>query len=159
MRRFLLQKSEQLSSLAVQSFFRQAKEKNKQVVHFFSFICITYGSVSTLWTTHPLISGQGFLYYLLDFCHFSRCSALTTLEKSFKMLKIWQKMKKNLIQKFTDESSVKYTYRSVSKAGELDQSKFFDKKLVKKNCIFFPKLVPSIISSSSWSRETRDVDN
>ena len=49
----------------------------------------TYGSISTLRTTHLKISWQGF---------------------SSLFAKFLQKMKKNLVQKFTDESSVKYLW-------------------------------------------------
>ena len=52
---------------------------------------LTYGSISALRMTHPLISGQGFLYFLQDFCHFSNWSALKTLQNFEKSSKIWQK--------------------------------------------------------------------
>ena len=62
------------------------------------FTCLTYGSIHTLqMTLLPWISGLGFLLFIA---------------------KLWQKMKKNLLHKCTDESSVKSSYGSISEAGE-----------------------------------------
>ena len=54
--------------------------------------------------THLLISGQGFSSFFAIFDDISKCLPHTPL---WKMAKIWQKLKKSLVQKLTDESSVK----------------------------------------------------
>ena len=61
------------------------------------------GSASAVWTRFSLFLGQIFSIFQSDEL---RRHYLHNFDKSSKMAKIWQKMKKNLIQKFTDESSV-----------------------------------------------------
>ena len=122
----LLRRSVQCKvSNAIKEFRRNDSGFSRPILFFFSlffcgehskddstmaeFTCLTYRSASTLMDDSS-INFWTWLSFMPNFCHFSKCSALETLqnfEKSSTILKIWQKMKKNFAQKITDESSIK----------------------------------------------------
>ena len=74
--------------------------------HMAKFTCISNGltdnSSINIWMRFFFIFSQ-------IFCHFSKWCALKTLrnfEKSSKMAKLWQKIKKSLVHKLSDESFI-----------------------------------------------------
>ena len=55
------------------------------------FTCLTYGSVNALRTTHPLISGQGFLHFL----PFSKVECAEDTAELWKIIKNANDLAKN----------------------------------------------------------------